>query len=75
MEIDMTKNADGKFYVCDTCKSSIDKNIEPRRTQKEILGFLNFPEELKKVLDPHCIPADKDNPKGPRKIELNRLED
>ena len=36
---------------------------------------MNFPEELKKVLDPHCIPADKDNPKGPRKIELNRLED
>ena len=45
-ETDLTKNSDGEFYVCNTCKSSIIKDEEPRRCQKEILGLLNFPTEF-----------------------------
>ena len=77
IENDLTKNSDGEFYVCDTCKTSIDQDREPRRAQKEILGFLSFPYELKKVLEVQCTPKGEKERDDPRKkyLELNRLED
>ena len=74
---DLTKNSDGMFYVCDTCKTSINNNMEPRRAQKEILGFLSFPFELKNVLEVQCTPKSKKERDDPQKkyLELNRLED
>ena len=77
VETDLTQNSDGKFYVCETCKTSIDKNIEPRRAQKEILGFLSFPAELKKVLEIHCKPKNEEERDDAEQkyLKLNRLED
>ena len=59
IENDLTRNSDGRFYVCLTCKASIDRNDEPKRAQKEILGFLSFPAELKKSLELKCTPKSK----------------
>ena len=77
IESDLTRNIDGNYYVCSTCKSSIDNDKEPRRAQKEILGFLNFPIELKELLEVQCTPRNKYDRHHPNKpyIELNRLED
>ena len=77
IETGLTQNSDGKFYVCETCKASIDKNEEPRRAQKEILGFLSFPKELKKVLQAQCPPKNKTEREDVKQkyLELNRLED
>ena len=78
IETDLTQNSDGKFYVCNTCKTSIDQDIEPRRAQKEILGFLSFPLELKKALEVKCtLPRSEKERSDPKQkyLELNRLED
>ena len=76
-ETDLTRNADDRFYVCQTCKLMIDKNIEPRRCQKEILGLLNFPTELMEYLEQKCTPWSKKQRKDPEKkyVQLNRVED
>ena len=65
------------FYVCDTCKASIDRDTEPRRAQKEILGFLSFPNELNNLLETNCTPHnEKDRDDLEKKyLQLNRLED
>merc|ERR1712055_1207076 len=49
VQTDLTQNTDGLYYVCVACKKSIDKDQEPTRCQKEILGFLSFPKELKEL--------------------------
>ena len=76
IETELSVNSDGKFYVCSTCKASINQDIEPRRAQKEFLGFLCFPKELKEVLKKQCTPRnekERDDPKQ-KYLELNRLE-
>ena len=76
-ETDLTKNLDGEFYVCTTCKSSISSNREPRRCQKEIFGLLNFPDKLMEDLEEYCVPWDEKQKEDPDKkyLQLNRLED
>jgi hypothetical protein len=76
-ETDLTRNSDGEFYVCNTCKTSINKDEEPRRCQKEILGLLNFPTKFMEDLENHCVPWNKKIRDDPDKkyLELNRLED
>ena len=46
------------------------KGKEPKRAQKEVLGFLDFPENFKLELESICAPSKKEN-----KIDLNKLED
>ena len=77
IENDLTRNSDGRFYVCLTCKASIDRDIEPTRAQKEILGFLSFPLELKKLLKMKCAPNSRNerNDQNLDCLNLNRLED
>ena len=53
IETDLTRNLDVTYYAC---KSSIDKDTKPRRGKKKILGFLNFPIELKDLLESQCKP-------------------
>ena len=65
IENDLMRNSGGRNCVCLTCKASIDRNIEPTRPQKEILGFLSFPEELKKVLEIKCTPRRKNERRDP----------
>ena len=50
---------------------------EPRRAQKEILGFLSFPSELHSALEVQCTPKNEKERDDPKKkfLQLNRLED
>jgi hypothetical protein len=77
IETELTQNSDGQYYVCETCKSSIDRNIEPKRAQKEILGFLSFPTDLKRTLEIQCKPRNEKERDDVKQnyLELNRLED
>ena len=77
IENDLTINADGRFYVCLTCKASIDRNTEPKKAQKEILGFLSFPSELTEMLKLNCTPKSQTerNDQNRNDLMLNRLED
>ena len=52
-ETELTKNSDGQFYCCITCKMSINDDKQPRRSQKEILGLLDFPKEFMDYLETH----------------------
>ena len=76
-ENELTKNKDGRFYVCQTCKSSIDKDKEPSRNQKEILALLSFPKQIFEELEQICIPRNEREKSDPDKkyLQLNRLED
>ena len=74
-ETNLTKNLDDKFYVCYSCKISIDKNQEPRRCQKEILGLLGFPDSLMEEVSKVCTPWNDKEAQENKHIELNRLED
>ena len=76
-ESELTRNSDGEFRVCNTCKISIDNDKEPRRCQKEILGLLDYPQEFMKDLEKHCVPWNKTWRNDPEKkyLQLNRLED
>ena len=76
-ETDLTKNSDGEFYVCNTCKLSINDDKEPKRCQKEILGLLNFPQQFMDDLEKICVPWNKTwrNDTEKKYLELNRLED
>ena len=47
VELELTKNKDGKYQVCWTCLQAINKDKEPTRAQREYLGFLDFPESFK----------------------------
>ena len=47
IESEETRNLDGNFYVCSTCKLSILNNKDPVRGQKEFLGLLDFPDNFK----------------------------
>ena len=49
VELDLTKNINGKYYVCLSCRLALNKNKEPVRAQRECLGFLDFPEEFKQA--------------------------
>ena len=77
VESDLTRSPDSKFYVCITCKLSIDKNKEPTRSQKEILGLLSYPEELIEELEAICTPWTENEKKDPEKkfTVLNRVEE
>ena len=77
VETNLTRSPDSKYYICSTCKSSIDKNKEPVRSQKEILGLLSYPDELVDELEEVCTPWTEDEKKDPdRKFtKLNRLEE
>ena len=44
VQSETSRSFDGLFYVCITCKKSINSNLQPRRAQKEIIGFLDFPD-------------------------------
>ena len=76
-ETELTKNSDGQFYCCITCKMSINDDKQPKRSQKEILGLLDFPKEFMDDLETHCTPWSKTRRQDPEKkyLELNRLED
>lgn len=76
-ETELTINKDGKFYVCNTCKQSLKADIEPRRCQKEMLGFLTFPKRLMVKLENCCTPFNEKEAEDPEKryLQLNRLED
>ena len=74
IELDLTRNLDGKFYICAVCKTSVMSERKPKRAQKEFLGLLDFPENFKEKLLDICQP----NPRilDPKKlIKLNKLED
>ena len=66
-EVSITRSSDGKFYVCKTCKISIDKDIQPTRCQKDIFGFLNYPSEMFHDLENHCIPYNEKIKQDPEK--------
>ena len=44
VQSETSRSFDGLFYVCITCKKSINSNLKPRRAQKEMIGFLDFPD-------------------------------
>ena len=44
VQSETSRSFDGLFYVCITCKKSINSNLQPRRAQKEMIGFLDFPD-------------------------------
>ena len=67
IDAEITKSKDGKLYVCNNCRSSVEKGKEPSRAMYEFLGFLDYPLDFKKLLETKC--------QDPSKIELNRLED
>ena len=71
IESEETRNLDGNFYVCSTCKLSILNNKDPVRGQKEFLGLLDFPDSFKDELQQICQPSKK----GDINIRLNKLED
>ena len=74
IELDITRHLDGKFYICNVCKTSVMSKRKPKRAQKEFLGLLDFPENFKEKLVDICQP----NPRilDPKKlIKLNKLED
>ena len=77
IDSNMTRNIDGKFYICTTCRLSVDQNVEPRRAQKEMLGFLSFPLSLNEVLETQCIHYGEKERDSPKKtyLKINRLED
>ena len=76
-EVSITRSSDGRFYVCKTCKVSIDKDHTPNRCQKDIFGFINFPSKMFLDLENHCIPYNEKIKQDPEKkyFKLNRLED
>ena len=77
IEVSITRSSDGRFYVCKTCKVSIDKDHTPNRCQKDIFGFINYPSEMFLDLENHCIPYNEKIKQDPEKkyLKLNRLED
>ena len=76
IESDLTRNKNGHFYICTTCKLSIMKDVEPRRSQKEILGLLEFPVELMDELEQCCTRSLKEiNDPQKKYLKLNRVED
>ena len=52
------------------------KDQEPKRCQKEVFPFLNFPDGFFRDLENHCIPFNEKMLQDPEKkyLELNRLE-
>ena len=70
VELDLTVNKDGNYYVCWTCKQALNKNKEPTRAQKEFLGFLDFPEDFKNEVRSICKP----NNTLTNVADLNKLE-
>ena len=66
----LTQSIDGKYHICVTCKTQINENIEPRRCQKEIYGYLNFPESLKILLEEVCKPKNKEAKDDPERKYL-----
>ena len=44
VQSETSRSFDGLFYVCITCKKSINSNLQPRRAQKEMISFLDFPD-------------------------------
>ena len=76
IESDLTRNKNGNFYVCNTCKLSIMKDVEPRRSQKEILGLLEFPQAFMEELEQCCTRSLKEiNDPEKKYLKLNRVED
>ena len=52
------------------------KDVEPRRSQKEILGLLEFPVELMDELEQCCTRSLKEiNDPEKKYLKLNRVED
>ena len=68
IETELAQNSDGAFYLCNQCKTSVLKNQEPIRSQKEFIGLLDFPKTFKDKL--HEICADTRS-----STDLNKMED
>ena len=45
-----TRTNDAILYICTTCSNSIKSGKEPVRSQKELLGYLDFPPSFKNTL-------------------------
>ena len=77
IEHKLSLSIDENYYICLSCKLQLKKNKEPRRSQKEVFGFLNFPDTLKVLLETICTPKDIKTKNDPEKkyLALNRCED
>ena len=73
----LTLSIDGKYHICISCKTQVNRNNVPKRCQKEIFGFLNFPDVLKDLLEEICIPKSIEAKEDPEKkyLNLNKCED
>ena len=56
IDLKITRNLDGKLYICNVCKTSIQNNKKPIRAQKEFLGLLDYPDNFKEKLPSICQP-------------------
>ena len=56
IDLKITRNLDGKLYICNVCKASIQNNKKPIRAQKEFLGLLDYPDNFKEKLPSICQP-------------------
>ena len=77
VEHKLTLSIDGYYYICLACKLQVKSNKKPRRCQKEVFGFLGFPEALKVVLEAVCKPRNIEVKGDPQKdyLKMNRCED
>ena len=51
---DLLRNRSGKFFICGSCKSDIDKDRMPKRSHKQTFKFANFPQNLIRKLKQTC---------------------
>ena len=57
IETESTKNIDGTFKLCTTCKTHIQQqNKKPVRSQKEFLGLLDYPTNFREKVSEVCQP-------------------
>ena len=70
VDTSLTRNSDGNLYICSTCRKAVKDEKEPVRCQKELYGFLDFPESFTNSLTSICLPSN-----GKTTVQLNKLED
>ena len=77
IEHKLALSIDGNYHICMSCKLQLKQQKEPRRCQKEIFGFLNFPESFKLLLETLCTPRDMQTKNDPQQkyLSLNKCED
>ena len=77
VEHKLALSLDGNLYICLSCKGQMKQKKKPRRSQKELFGFLNFPESLKVILEALCKPKNMEAKHDPEKkyLIMNRCED